>query len=161
MAITIDDIYDKEFTQKGGGYDRHEVDQFLDEICDEMTNRQEDYAKLQDELVKLQQELKTAKESVQPAAPVVANESVALQGIMDRMQRFVTEEENRARTEADAIIKKAQDEAGKLLDDAQNEKGALAEELEKLRAGVAEYKDSFLKLITKYKDMLEGEELLK
>ena len=36
MALTIDDIYDKEFALKGGGYDRNDVDQFLDEICDEM-----------------------------------------------------------------------------------------------------------------------------
>ena len=38
MALTIDDIYDKEFALKGGGYDRNDVDQFLDEICDEMAN---------------------------------------------------------------------------------------------------------------------------
>ena len=40
MALTIDDILDKEFALKGGGYDRDDVDQFLDEICDEMTNMQ-------------------------------------------------------------------------------------------------------------------------
>ena len=38
MALTIDDIYDKEFALKGGGYDRNDVDQFLDQICDEMAN---------------------------------------------------------------------------------------------------------------------------
>ena len=26
MALTIDDIYDKEFALKGGGYDRNDVD---------------------------------------------------------------------------------------------------------------------------------------
>ena len=30
MALTIDDIYDKEFALTGGGYDRNDVDQFLD-----------------------------------------------------------------------------------------------------------------------------------
>ena len=56
MAITIDDIYDKEFALKGGGYDRDDVDQFLDEICDEMTNMQEKITSLESDLQKAQDE---------------------------------------------------------------------------------------------------------
>ena len=50
MALTIDDILDKEFALKGGGYDRDDVDQFLDEICDEMTNMQNYIADLESKL---------------------------------------------------------------------------------------------------------------
>ena len=50
MALTIDDILDKEFALKGGGYDRDDVDQFLDEICDEMTNLQNSIADLESKL---------------------------------------------------------------------------------------------------------------
>ena len=67
MAITIDDIYDKEFALKGGGYDRDDVDQFLDEICDEMTNMQEKITSLESDLQKAQDELKAAREAVKPA----------------------------------------------------------------------------------------------
>ena len=67
MAITIDDIYDKEFALKGGGYDRDDVDQFLDEICDEMTNMQEKITSLESDLQKAQDELKAAREAVGPA----------------------------------------------------------------------------------------------
>ena len=56
MALTIDDIYDKEFALKGGGYDRNDVDQFLDEICDEMTNMQERIDQLESELSKARAE---------------------------------------------------------------------------------------------------------
>ena len=66
MAITIDDIYDKEFALKGGGYDRDDVDQFLDEICDEMTNMQEKIAALESILLSAQrladEEVEKAKE---------------------------------------------------------------------------------------------------
>ena len=50
MALTIDDIYDKEFALKGGGYDRDDVDQFLDEICDEMTSMQDHISQLEEQL---------------------------------------------------------------------------------------------------------------
>ena len=76
MAITIDDIYDKEFALKGGGYDRDDVDQFLDEICDEMTSMQEKIAALESDLQKAQDELKTAREAVKPA-PVVQAQPAA------------------------------------------------------------------------------------
>ena len=56
MALTIDDIYDKEFALKGGGYDRNDVDQFLDEICDEMTNMQERIDQLESDLSKARAE---------------------------------------------------------------------------------------------------------
>ena len=50
MALTIDDIYDKEFALKGGGYDRNDVDQFLDEICDVMSIMQESIDQLESDL---------------------------------------------------------------------------------------------------------------
>ena len=41
MAITVSDIEQKEFTYKGQGYDPFDVDQYLDQICDEMVSLQE------------------------------------------------------------------------------------------------------------------------
>ena len=67
MALTIDDIYDKEFALKGGGYDRNDVDQFLDEICDEMTNMQERIDQLESDLSKARAEAEAARQSVKPA----------------------------------------------------------------------------------------------
>ena len=61
MALTIDDIYDKEFALKGGGYDRNDVDQFLDEICDEMTNMLEHIEKLESDQKQAQMEVDAAK----------------------------------------------------------------------------------------------------
>ena len=41
MAITVSDIEQKEFAYKGQGYDPYDVDQYLDQICDEMVSLQE------------------------------------------------------------------------------------------------------------------------
>ena len=166
MALTIDDIYDKEFALKGGGYDRNDVDQFLDEICDEMTNMQEHIEKLEKALQQAQLEAEAAKANAQKAAPVVvksepvARTSETLEGILRSAQRLADEAVENARNKAEGIVKEAQDKAGQIVDEARAEKETLSGELEALRTGVADYKASFLKLINKYKTLLEGEKLL-
>ena len=132
MAITIDDIYDKEFALKGGGYDRDDVDQFLDEICDEMTSMQEKIAALESDLQKAQDELKTAREAVKPAPVVqaqpaaeetpIAKTSSTLESILLSAQRLADEEVDKAKEKAAQIIKDAEDQASRLVDDAQEER---------------------------------------
>ena len=121
MAITIDDIYDKEFALKGGGYDRDDVDQFLDEICDEMTNMQEKITSLESDLQKAQDELKAAREAVKPAPvaqaqPVetpIAKTSSTLESILLSAQRLADEEVEKAKEKAAQIIKDAEDQASR------------------------------------------------
>ena len=69
MALTIDDILDKEFNTKvGGGYDPDDVDQFLDEICDEMANLQGCIADLESKLNNAEAALEQARNEA-AAAP--------------------------------------------------------------------------------------------
>ena len=165
MALTIDDIYDKEFALKGGGYDRNDVDQFLDEICDEMTNMLDHIAKLEQDLKQAQMEVEAAKASARNAAPtVVKSEPVArtsetLEGILLSAQRLADEAVANAKTKAEDIVKEAQEKAEKIVDDAKLEKTTLSTELETLRKSVTEYKAGFLTMIEKYKKMLENEKL--
>ena len=165
MALTIDDIYDKEFALKGGGYDRNDVDQFLDEICDEMTNMLEHIEKLESDLKQAHMEVEAARTAAQNAAPVVVkNEPVArtsetLEGILLSAQRLADEAVANAKTKAEEIVKEAQEKAEKIVDDAKLEKTTLGSELETLRKSVTEYKAGFLTMIEKYKKMLESEKL--
>jgi len=165
MALTIDDIYDKEFALKGGGYDRNDVDQFLDEICDEMTNMQEHIEKLEKALQSAQMETEAAKAAAQKAAPVVvksepvARTSETLEGILLSAQRLADEAVANAKTKAEDIVKEAQEKAEKIVDEAKAEKTTLGTELETLRKSVTEYKAGFLTMIEKYKKMLENEKL--
>lgn len=162
MALTIDDIYDKEFARKGPGYDPDDVDQFLDEICDEMTNMQETIAGLQNRLAQVQAEADAARNTVQPTEQVpVARTSEALEGILLSAQRLADEAVENARNKAENIMAEAQEKADQIVGDAQAEKVALGSELDTLRQNVNEYKAGFMKIITKYKELLEGEEFLK
>ena len=83
MALTIDDIYDKEFALKGGGYDRNDVDQFLDEICDEMTNMQERIDQLESDLSKARAEAEAARQAVKPAPQPVAKAEPAVAAALE------------------------------------------------------------------------------
>ena len=170
MALTIDDIYDKEFALKGGGYDRNDVDQFLDEICDEMTNMLDHIDNLERDLKQARMEAEAARTAAQnaqaqAAAPVVvksepvARASETLEGILLSAQRLADEAVAEAKTKAEDIVKEAQEKAEKIVDDAKLEKTTLGTELETLRKSVTEYKASFLTMLEKHKKMLEGEKL--
>ncbi|MCI6378635.1 MAG: DivIVA domain-containing protein [Clostridiales bacterium] len=168
MALTIDDIYDKEFALKGGGYDRNDVDQFLDEICDEMTNMQEHIDRLEAELKQARADAEAAREAVKPAPqPVaraeapVARTSETLESILLSAQRLADEAVENAKSKAEAIVKEAEEKAGQIVDDAQAEKTALSGELETLRKNAADYKDGLLALLNKHKSMLENDSFFK
>ena len=166
MALTIDDIYDKEFALKGGGYDRNDVDQFLDEICDEMANMVEHIEKLEKDLQKAQMEVEAAKASAQNAAPVVvksepvAQTSATLEGILLSAQRLADEAVANAKEKAAAIVKEAQDKAEEIVGEARTEKETLSGKLDGMRKSVADYKKNFEALINKYKTLLDNEDFL-
>ena len=65
MPITVTMIEEKEFKTKVRGYDPLEVDEFLDEICDEMIEMQNTIQTLREQLKK-----KTAEQSVSSYAPL-------------------------------------------------------------------------------------------
>lgn len=163
MALTIDDIYDKEFALKGGGYDRNDVDQFLDEICDEMANMLDHIEKLEKDLKQARMETEAAKASAQAAAPVVvksepvAQTSATLEGILLSAQRLADEQVAIAQGKAADLIKEAEDKAEKIVDEARTEKETLTAQLDGMRKSVAEYKKGFQAMLEKYKKMLDNE----
>ncbi len=164
MALTIDDIYDKEFATKGGGYDRNDVDQFRDEICDERTTMQDHIAKLQEELTQAQREAEAARAAARNAAPtVVKSEPVSrtsetLEGILLSAQRLADDAVANAKTKAENIIKEAQDKADEIVGDARKEKETMGTELDTLRKSVSECKAGFLSMLDKYRAMVEDKE---
>ena len=168
MAITIDDIYDKEFALKGGGYDRDDVDQFLDEICDEMTNMQEKITTLEADLAQAREKLRVAEEAAKPAAqpmkpaeePPVAKTSATLESILLSAQRLADEEVEKARQKAQEIVREAEEKAGQIVDDAQEERDTIAKSLSAMKAAAADYRKSFQELLKKHQDLLRDDDPL-
>lgn len=166
MAVTIDQIYDKVFKLAGTGYDKDDVDRFLDEICDEMINMQERIEKLEKDVEVAKSEAKAARAAAENAAPVVVkNEGAALnthmlEGILVSAQRLADEAVENAKAKAASIVQEAEEKAAKIVEDARGEKEKLTSQLGELREGVAQYKKGFKALLEKYEELIEKEEFL-
>ncbi|MBR2925650.1 MAG: DivIVA domain-containing protein [Clostridia bacterium] len=165
MALTIDDILDKEFAVKGGGYDRDDVDQFLDEICDEMTNMQNYIADLEGKLNRAEEALQQAQtEAV--AAPVretpvqqaEPNLGATLESMFRRAGLVADDTVKEAEAKAEGIIKEAEEKASQILDDAQEERETIRKSLSDLKAAAGTYRRSFLEMLDKHREALNATE---
>ena len=61
MAITLDTIVNKVFKVVKNSYDNNEVESFLDEILEEMENREAETNKLKEQVAQLTAELNQAR----------------------------------------------------------------------------------------------------
>ncbi len=161
MALTIDDILDKEFATKGGGYDRDDVDQFLDEICDEMANLQGCIADLEGKLTRAEEALQQAQNEAAAApaqeAPVQteANLGATLESMFRRAGLVADDTVKEAEEKAQSIVKEAEEKAGQILDDAQEERETIRKSLNDLKAAASTYRRSFLEMLDKHRQALE------
>lgn len=166
MGITVSDIEQKEFTYKGQGYDPFDVDQYLDQICDEMVALQDRIEQLEADLAKARQDAEVAAKAVQPVQPVVvraeettpvAKTSQTLESILISAQKLADGAVEDARRKADLIVQEAQDKASDIIDNAKEEKSTLVKSVEALRTAAIEYKKNCLKLIEDQKALLQGD----
>lgn len=165
MAITIADIEQKEFTYKGAGYDPYDVDQYLDQICDEMVAMQDRIDQLEADLAKARQDAENAVNVVKPVQPEivrsedaapVAKTSQTLENILLSAQKLADGAVEDAKHKADTIVREAQDKATGIIEDAKEEKATLEKGVETLRAAANEFKKSFLTLIDGQKELLNS-----
>ena len=162
MALTIDDILDKEFAIKGGGYDRDDVDQFLDEICDEMTNLQNYIADLEGKLNHAEEALQQAQAEAVAApaqeAPVQQepNLGATLESMFRRAGLVADDTVKEAEEKAQGIIKEAEEKATQILDDAQEERETIRKSLSDMKAAAGTYRRTFLEMLDKHREALEA-----
>ena len=165
MAITVSDIEQKEFTYKGAGYDPYDVDQYLDQICDEFVAMQDRIDRLEAELAKARQEAEVAANAVKPVQPEVvraveaapvAQTSQTLENILLSAQKLADGAVEDAKRKADLIVNEAQDKATGILDDAKEEKATLEKGIETLHTAANEFKKNFLTLIDAQRDLLDS-----
>ena len=108
MALTADDVVEKRFKRALQGYDRAEVDDFLDAVADRLSE-------LDAQVVELRDELAGGGAAGAPAAAAVASGQVADSDLLSRTllaaQRTADETVAEARSEADRLVAEAQREA--------------------------------------------------
>lgn len=149
--ITVDLISSKEFTIEKNGYSRKEVDEFLDDVCDEME-------RMEAEIKDLRQKTTVVRETpaAQPAAAAPsAEEEGRFREILEMAAQVKEETIRKAREDAEAIRAKAEAEATERLDGLKEEKEALTRQVGELKKTAQEYRARFEELLQAQQEALE------
>ena len=148
--ITADMIAEKEFTIESRGYNKDEVDTFLDLICEEMD-------RLNNEI----QDLRQKTTIVRPAAPAPETSGVTREDenrfreILEMAATVKEETIRKAKEDAEAIRLKAETEANERLNGLAEEREDLEKEVAALKETALEYRRQFEELLHAQQDALE------
>ncbi|MGH7208060.1 MAG: DivIVA domain-containing protein, partial [Nitrospiraceae bacterium] len=147
MKITPLDIRKMVFKVRLRGYDRQDVDQFLEELAQtvEMLNR--DYTVLREKLASAEQQLAELKK----AEATLMNTLVTTQGLADDLKHA-------AQRDAELIMKEAELKAGELLREAQAELAGTQRDLSDLRKQKLMAIERLRSTLRTFERMLEIEE---
>ncbi len=181
MPITVAMIEEKEFKTKMRGYDPVEVDEFLDDICDEMVAMQEEISTLTQRLSQVSHGAYGSAAIPAPAASAVpvpppaavpaqapaqqAKEAPkireetgeAAQRLLAQAQKVYDQTIAEAKAKAEEILNGANERASMGLEDLEAEKSDLQQEVEMLRQTAKDYRERFLRLIEDQQHILNAE----
>ena len=150
--VTVHLISTKEFSHVSKGYNPKEVDEFLDDICDEME-------RMEAEIKDLRQKT-TVVRPAQPAAAAASAEpgediTNQFKEILTTAQQVKDETIRKAKEDAAAIRAKAEAEATERLDGLKEEKDALTRQITELKTTAANYRKQFEELLQAQQEALE------
>lgn len=168
MPISVKDIKEKDFTAQKHGYAIEEVDDFLDEIADQVSE-------LIKENLLLKEKLAKAESAPQPAPVVIEKESAkpdfddegyfknlesAMRDSLINAQRIAEETRKKADKESADAISTARAKADAITADAKAEVDAMKAEAQGVRDAIAKYRADFRALIEEQVKVLKTRESL-
>ena len=146
--ITVDEISRKEFSIANKGYNQKEVDDFLDDICDEME-------RMEGEIMDLKQKTSVVRTAPQEAGAVSSENEESFREVLAMAVQVKEETLRKAREDAEAIRAKAETEATERLDGLSDERKGLEQELAALRQAAADYRAKFEALLQAQQDAMD------
>jgi cell division initiation protein len=136
MAVTPNEISNKEFKKTFRGYDIDEVDDFLESIV-------EDYDKIFKENITLKEKISALNEKIEH----YANMESTLQSTLLLAQSAADQAKENSKKEADLILKDAQDSASSIIRKAEEKVMDVNKEFEMLKQQFNMFKSSFKALL--------------
>lgn len=146
--ITVDEISRKEFSFANKGYNQKEVDDFLDDICDEME-------RMENEIMDLKQKTSVVRPVSQEPAAVSPENEQSFREVLAMAVQVKEEVLRKAKEDAEAIRSKAETEAAERLDGLAEERKELEEKVAALRKTAADYRARFEALLQAQQEALE------
>ena len=145
--ITVDEISRKEFSFANKGYNQKEVDDFLDDICDEIE-------RMENEIMDLRQKT-TAVRPAQEDTGISAENEESFREVLALAVQVKEETLRKAREDAEAIRVKAETEANERLDGLSDERKSLEAEVAALKKTAADYRAKFEALLQAQQEALD------
>lgn len=177
MAITVKEIRNKQFASQRNGYNKDEVDDFLDELADQLEDLIKENLSLAKQLkerpvvesepVIVEKPVEVKKEAA-PAAndggydepSYFKNLETTLRETLINAQRVADETVAEARKKAKQMVAEAEEQAASMLASAKKDTEAAKKEADELRQGASAYRNQFLQLVENQLQMLNAEDLL-
>ncbi len=150
--ITVNDISSKEFSIDSRGYNRKEVDEFLDDICDEMERMEAEIKDLRQKTTVVREPAPAAKPA---AAGVSAQDEASFREILEMAKKVKDDTITKAKEDAEAIRARAEAEATQRLDGLKEEKDKLTRQVAELKTAAADYRTKFEQLLQAQQEALE------
>ena len=146
--ITVDEISRKEFSFANKGYNQKEVDDFLDDICDEME-------RMENEIMDLKQKTSVVRTAPQESSAVSPENEQSFREVLAMAVQVKEETLRKAKEDAEAIRAKAETEAAERLDGLSDERKSLEEEVAALRKTAENYRTQFEALLQAQQEAIE------
>lgn len=147
MNITPIDIQQKRFHAVFRGYDRTEVEMFLDLVRDEMET-----------LVRELMELREFRQSYDQRLRELNEREETVKNTMLMTQKLMEDQKDNARREAAVIIKDAEARNLQLLNNAQDEKAKLEVDIQELKRRKHHFLQDVKKVVEMHREMVSFEE---
>jgi cell division initiation protein len=147
LKVTPLDIQQKRFHVGFRGYDRTEVEMFLDLVRDEMET-----------LVREVTELREFRQSYEQRLRELNDKEEMIKNTLLMTQKLMEDQKDNARREAALIIKDADIRSHQIIGSAQEEKLRLESEMQELRRRKHQFQQDMKKVIQMHQEMINFEE---
>ena len=159
QKITIEVIETKEFHVAARGYNQHEVDEFLDSICDELERIEAEMDALKAENDRLKYQAVPQETKAAPVISAPAGNDGTFREILEMAQRVKEQTIADAEAKAAEIVANAEVEVKARLGNLTAEKSALEAQIADLKESAKSFKAQFVQMIGAAKDTLEAMEI--
>ena len=156
QKITIEVIETKEFHVAARGYNQHEVDEFLDSICDELERIEAEMDALKAENDRLKYQAVPQETKAAPVISAPAGNDGTFREILEMAQRVKEQTIADAEAKAAEIVANAEVEVKARLGNLADEKDALEAKVESLKDAVQSFKAQFAQMLSAAKDALDA-----
>ncbi|MBE5765924.1 MAG: DivIVA domain-containing protein [Clostridiales bacterium] len=177
MAITVKEIRNKQFASQRNGYNKDEVDDFLDELADQLEDLIKENLSLAKQLMErpavesqpvfFEKPVEVHKESTPATSEAGYDEpsyfknlETTLRETLINAQRVADETIAEARKKSAQMVAEAETTAASMLASAKADADAAKSEADELRKNSGEYRAQFLQLIENQIHLLNAEDIL-